>query len=186
MDTELKNQPQPVLILLGPSGAGKSTLAAWVCEDLRFLHIEIDRFPDGDGIDLANLRCQWDDFWLRAEPEALKSEVRSRAQSDGRFGVVLSFPSVVVLSTNHLTACEKSCISVVVAYGPRAECLSAFINREKAINRGLTTEHWRQHNDDAYERFSGPAYTSYRLSVFESGQFKDRAALVEEIRQRVG
>lgn len=182
----MKNQPQPVLILLGPSGAGKSTLSAWICEDLCLLHIEVDRFPEGDGIDLADLRCQWDAFWLRAKPKALASEVRSRAQSAGRFGIVLSFPSGVVLSSDHLAACKKSGISVIVTYGTRAECLSAFINREKGLNRGLTAEHWRQNNDDAHEQFSGPAYAPYRLSAFKGGQFRDRTALVEEIRQRAG
>jgi hypothetical protein len=27
-----------------------------------FLHIEIDRWPEGDGIDVAGLRQEWDEF----------------------------------------------------------------------------------------------------------------------------
>ena len=41
------------------TGVGKSTLGQWVGEHLGFLWIEIDRWPEGDGIDLADLRTEW-------------------------------------------------------------------------------------------------------------------------------
>ena len=61
----------PLLFLFGPSGSGKSTLAAYVREDLCFLHLEIDRFPDGDGIDLEELRPVWNVYWNELNAESL-------------------------------------------------------------------------------------------------------------------
>jgi hypothetical protein len=46
---------KPILFLLGPSESKKTQLASWVAEDLGFVHIEIDRWPEGDGIDLSPL-----------------------------------------------------------------------------------------------------------------------------------
>ena len=63
---------RPLVFLLGPSGAGKSTLAQWLAEDVAFLHMEIDRFPNGNGIDLAGLRMEWDAF-LSGGPRILLS-----------------------------------------------------------------------------------------------------------------
>lgn len=52
----------PVVFLLGPSGAGKTTLGQALEDQANFLHLQIDRFPEGDGIDLEGLRDEWTRF----------------------------------------------------------------------------------------------------------------------------
>lgn len=64
------NDGVPILFLLGSSGAGKSRLGQWIAEDLDFFWIEIDRWPDGDGIDLTDLRAEWDALWNTCEAGA--------------------------------------------------------------------------------------------------------------------
>ena len=48
-----------VWLILGPSGAGKSGFGRWLATEQNWLQLEIDRFPEGDGIDLNNLRAEW-------------------------------------------------------------------------------------------------------------------------------
>ena len=95
---DVNGVPAVILFLLGPSGSGKSTLASRVKRDPSLLHLEIDRFPEGDGIDREDLRLEWDAYWSRADARSLAAVLGERARAGGRAGVVVSFPSNVVLS----------------------------------------------------------------------------------------
>jgi hypothetical protein len=174
----------PTLFLFGPSGAGKSTLAAWVATDLGYLHLEIDCFPKGDGIDLEGLRVEWDCFWVRGDARPLARVLRVRARAGGRSGVILSFPSNVVLCSQHIAATARAGIRVLVLYGTGAECLEAFLERERASGRGLGVDHWILNNARAYAAFSAPIFAGLRVTAFEGGQFRTRAALVAEIKEQ--
>jgi hypothetical protein len=174
----------PILFLLGPSGVGKSTLAEWIRDDLTFLHIEIDRFPDGDGVDLEGLRTEWEAFWSRCDARPIAAAINDRARASGRSGAVLSFPSLVVLSPQHIQAAQHSGIRIIVLYGSGAECLESFLRREEQSGRRLTGEHWVQNNALSYARFSLPDYAACRVGVFAEGRFRDRGSLVAEMRQR--
>ena len=102
------NDSVPILFLLGPSGVGKTQLGQWVSEDLNLLWIELDRWPEGDGIDLANLRTEWDALWNTCQAQAIATTLRARVLSAGAHGAVVTFPSLVVFSASQLVALEQA------------------------------------------------------------------------------
>jgi len=177
--------PKPILFLLGPSGAGKTQLARWAVEDLRFLHIEIDRWPEGDGIDIVGLREEWTIYLEEQQAGHLATAIRDkieRAQSDG---AILSFPGTLVLSTDHLEAAEKCGIRSIILYGTEAECLGAFVEREKQASRGLDVRHWISNNAWSYAQFGRMEFDKYRLMVSENSRHRARGDLVAEIKRRL-
>lgn len=174
-----------ILFILGPSGCGKSSLGAWIAEDLGFLHLEIDQWPNGDGIKLASLLQQWEQFFVHGSASPLAEELRLRVASAGCAGVVLTFPGRLVLPVSRIAAAMDVGIVVVVLYGTGAECIDAFLSREAAIGRGIGIDHWIANNHDTYVEFSRPDYASCRVVAFDNGRHRPRAALVKEIRRRL-
>ena len=177
--------PGPILFLLGPSGAGKSTLAAWVAEDLGLTHFEIDRYPDGDGIDLAGLRPEWDAFLARGQVAGLAAAIRDRAARERGRGAVLSFPSNLVLPVPHMQAAEAAGIRCLVLFGTREECLGPFLRRERGLGRGLDVGHWLYNNAGPQAAWAGPDYATYRLAGFAGPDHRTRPDLVTEVRRRL-
>ena len=174
----------PILFVLGPSGAGKTTLGQWLAEDLHFLWIEIDQWMT-DGIDRANLRPEWNEFWDRCQNGAIASTLRARVLNDGARGAVLTFPSLVVFSVQQFAVLEQAGIRVLVLYGSEEDCLAAFLKREKESGRNLSDEHWRKNNCDTNKLLADSSYAPYRVTVFQTARFLGRAALVAVVRERV-
>lgn len=183
-EADMERRSLPLLFLLGPSGVGKSTLCAWVAQDLGFLHLEIDRFPEGDGIDLEGLRGEWNAFWLRSDGHPLAGVLMVRGHSGGHPGVLVSFPSGVVPSAEHINAAGEAGIRLLVLYGTEAECREAFLRRERESGRGLGVDHWIQNNAQSYAAFSEPLFAPHRISAFGSGSFRSRTELVRELKKR--
>lgn len=176
---------QPIVFLLGPSGSGKTTLGRWLAEDLRFLHLEIDRWPEGDGIDLAGLRAEWDAFLGSGQADNLAAAIRDRVSEAGRRGAVLSFSSMLLLDPDLIRAAERHGIRAFVLYGTAADCMQAFLNREQATGRGLDQEHWRRNNTHTYIAYSGTEFAPDRLEAFSSGIPRGRHDLVAEVQRKV-
>lgn len=174
----------PILFLLGPSGSGKTKLGGWLAEDLQMLHLEIDRWPHGDGIDLEGLRREWDAFLETGQSANLSVAVRDRVRQAGANGAVLSFPSTLVLDPVLIRAAEQRGIRSLVLYGTGAECLRAFLGRE-GTGRGLGQDHWVQNNGGPYIAYSREEFAPYRLDVFASGEHRERVHLVADVRNRV-
>ena len=151
----------PIVFLLGPSGSGKTTLACWLAEDLRFLHIEVDRWPEGDGVDLAGLRREWDAFVEFGKVGDLAAVIGERVCVAPKDGAVLSFPSTLVLPIALFEAAETHGIRLLVLYGTGAECLAAFLQRERDLGRGLDANHWVVNNARTYAEFIRPEYSKY-------------------------
>jgi len=181
------NGRQPVIFLVGPSGAGKSTLAGWLAEDDGFLHLEIDEFPNGDGIDAAGLRAEWEAFRLGGSARPLAEAISRQAAAVRHFGAVLSFPSLLVLDTRQLETLRQQGVTALVLYGAASECLDSFLRYEERTSRvqGVDpVEHWMGNNRASYMAFSRPEYAAIRLNAFQNGTHVPRAALVAEVRRR--
>jgi shikimate kinase len=175
----------PIVFLIGPSGSGKSTVAQWVQEDLGYLHIEVDRWPEGDGIDLEGIRVQWDNFMERNLLSDLAREIRRRTVRARKRGAILSFTSGVVFSKAHIEKAQHHGISIIVLYGTGADCLEAFLRREAERKSSLGVEHWVTNNAVYYAWFSAPYYARHRIMAFEYGKARDRKVIVEEIDQLI-
>ena len=134
------HRPCPIACLIGPSGAGKSTLAARTAADLGLVHLEIDRYPPGDGIDLEGLRQVWDAFWLENDAHPLATTLRARAADANADGVVLSLPSGVVPHDEqvHALARENITSSCSTAPAPTAWTPSSGASRHR--RRAVATE----------------------------------------------
>ena len=66
------------LLVLGPSGAGKSHFGRWLSEEKDWLHLEIDQFPLGSGIDIHFLRSEWERFVANSDPTPLRAALERR------------------------------------------------------------------------------------------------------------
>jgi hypothetical protein len=174
----------PLIFILGPSGSGKSTIGQWLSEDFDLLHIEVDRWPDGDGIDLAGIRTEWD-LYINGSTSPLVSMLSSRVRQAAKSGAVLTFPGGLVPSSALIIASREAGITTVVLYGSDAECLDAFLAREEATGRRLRADHWIRNNSDSYALFSLPKYAPWRLAAFQPDGRRSRAAIVEEIERRL-
>jgi len=163
--TAHKTSSPPHIFVLGPSGCGKSRIGKYFGRR-DYLHVEIDRWPDGDGIDLEHLRTEWDEFYLRGTPKSLATALAAKASSARRRACVLTFPSGVVLSTPLIEAGITSSIVVKYLYGSAADCIMSFLHRESEIGRNLPVEHWLANNGCAYLQVSRPEFEPYRVAVF--------------------
>jgi hypothetical protein len=183
------NNPAEIqlLFLLGPSGAGKSQVGAWLAADLNFLHIEIDRCPEGDGIDLTHIRPEWDAFLDRNDAGPLAKTLSSRVMETGRTGVVLTFTSLVVFNQPRIEQLRTKGISVIILYGSESECLNSFLDREKRLARGMENNerHWIYYNRETHAEFSRPEYAPWRLTVFKDGVHRSRIDIVNEIQRSI-
>jgi hypothetical protein len=154
------------LFILGPSGSGKTHLAAHLGATPSYLHLEIDRFPHGDGIDIEGLRTEWDQLWCGASATPIAQVLTGRAQERRRAACVLSFPSGVVLPPSHISAAFQAGISVKYLYGSAAACIQAFEAREQETGRNLGVEHWLLNNSRSYLEMSRPDLVPFRVEVF--------------------
>lgn len=175
----------PILFVLGPSAIGKTKLGERVADDLNFLWIEIDRWPEGDGIDLAELRVEWSEFWNHCQAGAIATTLSTRVLSKAARGAIVTFPSRVVFSARQIMALQDCGIRVLILYGTVEECLESFLKRERELGRNLPKEHWLFNNSEAHKRFGDPSYERYRLEVFQSGQRLDRATLTTKVKNRL-
>src|SRR5262249_49524626 len=114
----------------------------------------------------------------------MASTIRDRVKLAQRNGAILSFPSTLVLPTGHIEAAEQG-MRFLILYGTGADCLEAFLQRERETGRGLDTEHWILNNAASYAEISRPEYSKYRLMAFDQSCHRPRSDLVAEVRQRV-
>ncbi len=172
-----------ILFLAGPSGSGKSYFASRYLAGRGWLHLEIDRHDQGDGIDLENLRSQWGDFWMRHDPSPLREELRRRAA--GAPDMVLSFASSVVFSADHLHAATGQ-FCVTYLYGHPQFCLQAFLNRERSMPRELAISHWDKYNRETFGELSLSKNQPLLIEVFrEDGSRRDPKEIYADITSRM-
>lgn len=152
-------------LILGPSGVGKTCFGKWLAMELNWLHVEIDRYPDGDGIDLSNLRSEWNAFYHETNAAALSQTLRRRLQQD-RMNIVLTFPGNLVLSPEHITAASQVGLRTIYLYGSEVNCLTNFLEREKRTGRNYGRDHWFMNNSGLYMQISSPDFAPYKIDVF--------------------
>ena len=177
----------PVLFLLGPSGSGKTTLGEALATERRFLHLNIDRFPDGDGIDIEGLRSEWDGL-LAGASRSFFQAVQNRAAEAGRVGAVLSFPSLLTFTPDRIRVFAKEGITTVLLFGSAAECRDAFVQNERLAKRvgGDLMAHWNLNNEAKYRALEAPDYDFVRLPAFKAGTHRPVDELVTEVMRRLG
>lgn len=172
----------PILFVLGPSGVGKSSFAAFLASKHRWLHLEIDQYRKGDGIDFHGLRAVWDLFFNSYAPAKLVKELRKRTGAASRAACVLSFPSGVVLSPEHIEVAARAFIDAVYLYGSAAHCINAFLRRERSTGRNLGLDHWARNNWGSYAKMSVPAFEPHRIHMFSpKGNHRPHAAVYRQL-----
>lgn len=162
----MEQKSEPVWFILGPSGAGKSSIGQWLAAERNWLHLEIDQYPKGDGINLENLRTEWDAFYEHGNPKGLGEAVQQRLKANQKAGCVLTFPGNLVLLPDRMIAATEAGIRTIYLYGSAANCITLFLNREKQTGRNLDLSHWIRNNRCSYLQVSEPAFAPYRIDVF--------------------
>jgi len=168
---------RPLLVfVLGVWGAGKSSLGRGLAGH-GFLHIEIDRWLEGSGIDLAGLRREWDAFAQQARIVPLVDALSARAAGAERGAVALTLPSGVIPAARHRAALHRARIRTLIPYGTAAECLDGWLAREREHGRPADAERWIASNALPYARFSAPEHADHRVASFRGGAFVGADAL---------
>lgn len=171
----------PIIFILGLSGTGKSKLGEWVGADLSFLHIEQDSV-DGNGIDIWEIRNEWEEFLVKREPQRLLSSLRTLGEQANKKGAILTFSSMVRPSIEEMRYFDASGITTRILYGSDEDCLHSYLQREKETGRGYDEARWHKYNADTSTKFSEPEYKPYKLLGFDSGKHISRTQLINEIK----
>ena len=171
-----------ILFILGPSGVGKSTFARYLSKEHHWFHLEIDD-PRGDGIDIYGLRRAWDAFYLSTSPSLLAQAVRDLMKKANASKCVVSFPSPLVLSPDHIDAAARESIRVTYLYATAAQCIDAFLQRERESMRNLSLDHWLGFNKESYIAMSRPEFRPHRINVFEAGGRRSNADILRDLMQ---
>jgi 8-oxo-dGTP pyrophosphatase MutT (NUDIX family) len=177
-----------ILFLLGPSGAGKTSLGQYLAREHGWLHLEIDAYPSGDGIDMHGLRREWDAYLLDRNPAPLIQTLYRRCEAAGKGRVVLSFPCNLLphLTPEHVEALSGK-VALAVLAGEPAYCKAAFMRREAQSGRTLSEAHWHHYNDGLFGYLDKPYIAPYTIRVFEAGgRFRPPADLCAELFGRLG
>lgn len=170
----------PLFLLLGPSGAGKSTIGTALAQSTGMLHIELDKWQS-DGVDAAGLRIEWDAFYELKRPERIAFELARRAVAGGYKGTVATLPGLVILPVSLMKNAQKAGLSPVILYGSSADCLNAFLRREKTSTRGLDAAYWERNNTHTHVAHSRPEYEPYRVKAFSRGVHRTIKALLADV-----
>jgi hypothetical protein len=170
-----------IWLILGPSGAGKSSFGQWLSTERNFLHLEIDP-PAGDGIELNGLRSEWTEFFdNRGSAQDLREAVAMRLEKSN-VDAVLTFSSLLVLPPDRIHAADQAGIRTIYFYGSAADCITAFLNRERLTARNLGIDHWFGSNIKTYFEISKPEYAPHRIRVFnDMGARKPHAEVFAEL-----
>jgi len=174
-------KPITAWLILGPSGVGKSDFGRWLAAERNWLHLEIDQCPK-DGIDLYDLRAEWDDFYYRGNPDGLGEALRRRLEKTSSARAVLTFPGNLVLCPDVMVTGTQAGIRTIYLYGSEANCIAAFLAREEKSGRNLGRDHWTANNQNLYARISEPAFAPYKNHVFtRAGARRPHAEVFEAL-----
>jgi len=174
----------PILFVLGISATGKSHFAKELKNEMGWMHLEIDCYPK-DGIDVHNLRDEWNAFFQQGDAVPLAKTLEARCAKAKATGIVLSFPSnlITFISKGHIDACSKSIKFVFLAGNPK-HCLSSFLAREKQTGRGFGENHWHQNNDALYPKLNKEWLQPFVIDVFDAkGNRKTFDQIYQEVMQ---
>ncbi len=175
---------EPLIFIFGPSGVGKSTLGNWLAEDLGFLHLEVDCHPQ-DGIDLAGIRNEWEEFCSKLDGQPLCRLLRERIRSAELRAMVVSFPSTVCFNKVFMEVLRNNKVTPLILLGSKQNCIDSFLRREASTGRGLDIEHWLRYNSN-YDNFASDDLSEFRLWTFENHRRISRNKLIAEVRKRMG
>jgi energy-coupling factor transporter ATP-binding protein EcfA2 len=170
----------PILFVLGPSGSGKSTLGRALAAH-GFHHLELDRWAEGTGGELANLVDQLNALGFGARIAPLAEAIEAMPAHQTSRGTVVTFASKAVMHAPHRASIEQAGIAFVVLYGSGVECMEGFIRRERSLGRALGPAHWIANNAQAYALFSAPDFAMHRIDAFRDGAFIGGDALVAAV-----
>lgn len=173
-----------VIIILGPSGVGKSEISKELANTINFLHLEAD-VRDEDGIDLNNLRKEWDLFLHNENYTPLLGLLIERFKAAEKKGAILSLPSLSPFKTELMHRATKDGMLFIILYATAADCINSFLNREEQLGSGLGIEHWHKYNCVSYFNMSLPEFKEFRHLTFDNDVRKTNETVALELMKRI-
>lgn len=166
----------PIFLVFGPNGVGKSTFAAFLVTR-GWLHVEIDRFEADD-----RLPAPWGALCAMRNAWPLSAELRGRMRRGAAKGCVVTFPGGIAPPLELIRAAERAELRIVCLHAPAADCVDAYLERERDSGRNPSRTHWFAHNARCYCQFAQAEYAPYRVATFnERGQPRPNGDLLAQI-----
>src|SRR5262245_55884084 len=103
--------------LLGPSGVGKTTFGDWLEANRQYSHLAVDRGNQTDGLTAEGLIGLWNN--LLPDPAPFARKLQERAQTEGKKGCVLTFPSITFFVLGWIDHVANHDMAVRYLYGPK-------------------------------------------------------------------
>jgi hypothetical protein len=152
------------------------------------LHLEIDSSSiEGlgsyhtEGIDLHNLRREWELFYRQERGDPLVEEITRRHKASNRKGAVMSFDSTIVLSLHHIKNLPQG-VKVIYLFGERQFCIDSFLQREEKLRRGYGLTTWEPCNSSIYAALMDPTLQPHIVNVFnQDGTRKTTTMIYDQI-----
>lgn len=171
-----------ILFILGPSGVGKTTFCEYLGNQHNWIHFNHDdndpHLPNKYPLEIEQ---ELNLFVSHFKVRPLYCKIKNRFMWHARPGIVLSFPSNILISANHILA-AKGYFKIFYLYGNQQNCLSAFNERERLKDRNFGEDHWRHYNCRTYEAMDGPSLRPWIIGAFhQNGSRKSTAEIYDEI-----
>jgi hypothetical protein len=166
--------------LLGPSGVGKTRFANWLRANRGYLHIPIDRGDQGNGLIEEGLVDLWKEL-NDGNPAPFARELNKRANAAKKTSCVLDFWSVCFFDRKNIDDVAKHGIAIRYLYGPKENCIRAFVDRETKNNHpDRDRTFWFTYNT-LYDKMGGSDLDLYRVNVFKPSGKRLRGKQIADI-----
>lgn len=165
---------------MGFSGVGKSHFCRYISERNNWFYFSIDRWSPGikDGLEYYELKEEWELLIKQNNPTQLIDKIIKVINSANKQGGVFDFPSVTMLSVEHIALLRKF-VKVIYFVADPKFCIDSCYKRSRmAGTTNYGKAHWYKFNNDLFNLLNDKRLKLYCIEVLNKN--KERKS-VEEI-----
>ena len=177
---------KPILFIFGPSGVGKSHVSRRL-EKNGFLYVHIDTDRPGRSFAANGLPKGWDDDFRHVDVAHLVGVLRNQLD-DKHAGMVVSFPTVDVLTPEMLGQASELGVTPIVLSGTKEHCMQAAEARIRRKGKPFNRSRYERLNDPTFLAYGGREYDAFKIEAFreDGSRFPDEQLVANIVRLTAG